>query len=262
MSAPSVVASASTRRERWSWYLYDFGNSAYASVVILAVYSAYFKTTVVGGAEGSRLWGLAIGVAMLAVALMSPVLGVIADYTPSENNRVVCYCDDCQAFARWLGRDDLLDPHGGSDIVQVAPSRLRFTQGADQLRCMRLSGKGIHRWYAACCRQPAGNTLPSARSPFVGLVSAIVERPEGRALDDVIGPSFGGIHGRLATGGRPPGVPDRVSFKILWRSVRPLLANLVAGRHRPSPFVDPATGGFVSPPQVLSTAERDALRPR
>jgi len=188
--------------------------------------------------------------------------GVIADYTPSENNRVVCYCDDCQAFARWLGRDDLLDPHGGSDIVQVAPSRLRFTQGADQLRCMRLSGKGIHRWYAACCRQPAGNTLPSARSPFVGLVSAIVERPEGRALDDVIGPSFGGIHGRLATGGRPPGVPDRVSFKILWRSVRPLLANLVAGRHRPSPFVDPATGGFVSPPQVLSTAERDALRPR
>jgi MFS-type transporter involved in bile tolerance (Atg22 family) len=45
-----------TRRERWSWYLYDFGNSAYAAVVLLAVYSAYFKSTVVGGAEGSRLW--------------------------------------------------------------------------------------------------------------------------------------------------------------------------------------------------------------
>jgi MFS-type transporter involved in bile tolerance (Atg22 family) len=26
-----------TRRERWSWYLYDFGNSAYASAVYLAV---------------------------------------------------------------------------------------------------------------------------------------------------------------------------------------------------------------------------------
>ena len=42
-----------TRRERWAWYLYDFGNSAYAAVVLLAVYSAYFKQQVVGGAEGA-----------------------------------------------------------------------------------------------------------------------------------------------------------------------------------------------------------------
>jgi len=32
-----------TRRESWAWYLYDFGNSAYAAVVLLAVYSAYFQ---------------------------------------------------------------------------------------------------------------------------------------------------------------------------------------------------------------------------
>jgi MFS-type transporter involved in bile tolerance (Atg22 family) len=36
-----------TRRERWSWYFYDFGNSAYAAVVLLAVYAAYFKGEVV-----------------------------------------------------------------------------------------------------------------------------------------------------------------------------------------------------------------------
>ncbi|NLF00281.1 MAG: MFS transporter [Anaerolineales bacterium] len=70
-----------TRRELWAWYLYDFGNSAYAAVVLLAVYSAYFKGTVVGGAEGSRLWGLSVGIAMLAVAVTSPIVGVIADYT-------------------------------------------------------------------------------------------------------------------------------------------------------------------------------------
>ncbi|OQY24175.1 MAG: hypothetical protein B6I34_03740, partial [Anaerolineaceae bacterium 4572_32.1] len=60
----ATVQSKSTRRERWAWYLYDFGNSAYAAVVLLAVYSAYFKGEVVGGAEGSRLWGLAVGIAM------------------------------------------------------------------------------------------------------------------------------------------------------------------------------------------------------
>ncbi|MCB1455303.1 MAG: hypothetical protein KDJ51_03335, partial [Nitratireductor sp.] len=64
---------------RYAWYLYDFGNSAYAAVVILAIYSAYFKEGVVGGAEGSRLWGLAVAIAMAVVAVISPVLGAIAD---------------------------------------------------------------------------------------------------------------------------------------------------------------------------------------
>lgn len=73
-----------TRRERWSWYLYDFGNSAYAAVVLLAVYSAYFKQQVVGGAEGSRLWGLSIGIAMLVVSLISPVLGALADFSATK----------------------------------------------------------------------------------------------------------------------------------------------------------------------------------
>jgi len=74
----------STRRERWAWYLYDFGNSAYAAVVLLAVYSAYFKEVVVGGAEGSRLWGTAVGIAMLVVAVTSPVLGAIADFSGAK----------------------------------------------------------------------------------------------------------------------------------------------------------------------------------
>ncbi len=73
-----------TRRERWAWYLYDFGNSAYASVVLLAVYSAYFQGEVVGGVEGSRLWGIAVGIAMLVVAVASPILGAIADFSAAK----------------------------------------------------------------------------------------------------------------------------------------------------------------------------------
>ena len=71
-------------REHIAWYMYDFGNSAYASVILLAVYSAYFKGTVVGGAEGSRYWGIAVGIAMLLVAIISPILGAIADFTASK----------------------------------------------------------------------------------------------------------------------------------------------------------------------------------
>ena len=67
------------KRAQLGWYLYDFGNSAYAAVVLLAIYSAYFKATVVGGAEGTRLWGIAVGIAMLVSAIVSPILGAIAD---------------------------------------------------------------------------------------------------------------------------------------------------------------------------------------
>jgi MFS transporter, UMF1 family len=65
--------------KRLAWYLYDFGNSAYAAVVVLAVYSAYFKEEVVGGAEGSRLWGYAVAIAMAVTAIIAPVLGAMAD---------------------------------------------------------------------------------------------------------------------------------------------------------------------------------------
>ncbi len=80
----SQLVVAKERKARRSWYLYDFGNSAYASVVLLAVYSAFFKNVVVGGAEGTRLWGLSVGAAAIIVAVISPILGAIADVTKSK----------------------------------------------------------------------------------------------------------------------------------------------------------------------------------
>ncbi len=86
-----TTGAMATGRERWAWYLYDFGNSAYAAVVLLAVYSAYFQGTVVGGAEGSRLWGIAVGVAMLIVAVTAPILGTIADYSGAKKKFLLGY---------------------------------------------------------------------------------------------------------------------------------------------------------------------------
>ncbi len=87
----TLVNDQPSRRSRWSWYFYDFGNSAYASVVLLAVYSAYFKNAVVGGAEGTRLWGISVGVAAILVAILSPVLGSIADFSRSKKKLLVIF---------------------------------------------------------------------------------------------------------------------------------------------------------------------------
>jgi UMF1 family MFS transporter len=78
-------------REHLGWYLYDFGNSAYAAVILLAVYATYFKEAVVGTAEGSRYWGIAVGIAMLTVAIISPILGSIADHSASKKKFLLLF---------------------------------------------------------------------------------------------------------------------------------------------------------------------------
>ncbi len=90
------------KRERRAWYLYDFGNSAYAAVVLLAVYSAYFKGTVVGGAEGSRLWGLSVGIALLLVGLTSPILGALADSSQTKKRILLVFTVMASFFTAML----------------------------------------------------------------------------------------------------------------------------------------------------------------
>lgn len=100
-----------TNRERRAWYFYDFGNSAYAAVILLAVYSAYFKNTVVGGEEGTRLWGVAAGLATLFVALTSPILGSIADYSASKKSFLFFFtalCCACTALLFLVQKGDVV----------------------------------------------------------------------------------------------------------------------------------------------------------
>jgi UMF1 family MFS transporter len=96
----AATEQRSTRRERWAWYLYDFGNSAYAAVVLLAVYSAYFKGGVVGDRviqvgnaqlTGTGLWAWALFAAMLVVAVTAPILGTLADFSGSKKHFLLFY---------------------------------------------------------------------------------------------------------------------------------------------------------------------------
>src|SRR5215471_7175400 len=101
------------------------------------------------------------------------VRGVASDVSPSSGFRFVCYCKDCQAFAHFLKRPDVLDPAGGTDIFQMPPGRVKLTAGTETVRCLRLSDKGVLRWYTDCCRTPIGNTAASPRFPVVAVVHSL-----------------------------------------------------------------------------------------
>lgn len=178
--------------------------------------------------------------------------------SPETVNRVVCYCDDCQAYLHHLGRAELLDAHGGTDIVQVAPASLSFYRGADRIVGLRLTPKGLYRWYASCCKSPVGNTAQPA-IPFVGIVAQAFEA-DGADADALFGPPVGGILGKFAIGEPPPGTTG-VSPRMILRVARKLLGWRLRGQVWPHPFFDRATRGPVYPITVLSPAERDALRP-
>jgi Family of unknown function (DUF6151) len=102
------------------------------------------------------------------------VSGVASRVSPSTGFRFVCYCYDCQAFARFLDRPDVLDSAGGTDIFQMPPGRVKLTAGTDAVRCLSLSRK-VLRWYTDCCRTPIANTAAGPRFPVVALIHSFVD---------------------------------------------------------------------------------------
>jgi UMF1 family MFS transporter len=71
------------RKELRAWALYDWANSAFATTVIAAVLPIfYFDVAANGLAENVRTayWGYTDSIALLVIAVLSPVLGAAADY--------------------------------------------------------------------------------------------------------------------------------------------------------------------------------------
>lgn len=186
------------------------------------------------------------------------VRGSVTNASPRTVNRVGCYCDDCQAFAHWLGCADLLDAQGRSDIIQVAPATFAFVQGQDRVKGVRLSPKGLYRWYASCCNTPVGNTL-SPSVPFVGIHASAFDQDAPRA-DSVFGPPTGAVQGKFAIGEAPQGT-TRIRPSLLLGVIAKVLGWRLFGKVWPHPFFTRDGARPIYPVEVLSQEAREALRP-
>lgn len=80
---PLLERLALHRPELRAWALYDWANSAMFTVVITAVFPIYFSKVAAQGLDPDatrRVFGWATTASLLVAALLSPVLGAIADY--------------------------------------------------------------------------------------------------------------------------------------------------------------------------------------
>ncbi|MFB0517550.1 MAG: MFS transporter [Candidatus Neomarinimicrobiota bacterium] len=71
---------ALNRRAVFAWCMYDFGNSAFTTLVVTFIYATYFtKAIAPDEITGTALWSWGVTITALTVAFLSPLLGALAD---------------------------------------------------------------------------------------------------------------------------------------------------------------------------------------
>ena len=98
-------------REVLAWSSYDFANSGYTTVVLTAVFNAYFVGVVADGAAwGTLAWTAILGLSNLAVLLTMPAIGALADRNASKKRMLgvaTIGCVIATVGLAWCGRGDL-----------------------------------------------------------------------------------------------------------------------------------------------------------
>lgn len=175
--------------------------------------------------------------------------GHISPEARKSGLRLLCFCPDCRANELYHKQPD---PTAGVDLFQLAPHGITLTQGADQLRLMRLGPKGLFRWYAGCCGTPVANTLAKPQLAFVGLRSDLFDDTAAlgriRAKSHVIKP------------GKPP--QNQGMMRMVIGIFSRMTTARLSGLWRETPFFDAQSGAPVAPPEVLSKEARATLYPQ
>jgi UMF1 family MFS transporter len=106
-----ALADGVRPREAWSWAMYDFANSGYTTVVITAVFNAYFVAEVAGRAPWATFaWTAALAVSSALIVLTAPVIGAYADARAAKKRLLALTTLGCVVFTAGLafvGRGDL-----------------------------------------------------------------------------------------------------------------------------------------------------------
>ena len=115
-------------REVWGWALYDFANSGFTTVVITAVFNAYFVGVVAAGADWATLaWTLTLGASSALVMWTMPALGARADARRSKKAWLMVATLGCilgTLALAWCGPGDLV-----LAVLAVVLANLFFSWG-------------------------------------------------------------------------------------------------------------------------------------
>ncbi len=90
-------------REVWAWSMYDFANSGYTTVVITAVFGAYFVGVVAGGTAWATLaWTAALSLSYALILATGPLIGAWADAHAAKKKLLAICTAGCVVFTALL----------------------------------------------------------------------------------------------------------------------------------------------------------------
>jgi len=116
--SPDLAPAREDRRALIAWCFYDWANSAFPTVILTFVFAAYFTQAVAASpVAGTAMWGNAIALSGLAIAILSPVLGAIADQGGRRKPALFLCTAACVAAmaALWFVR-----PDPGDALIAIA----------------------------------------------------------------------------------------------------------------------------------------------
>lgn len=94
------------------WTLFDFANTSYSIVVVTFLYAVYFKQTIVEGKPiGDFYWSIGTSTSMLITAIISPILGAIADYSAGKKRFLLFFsllCIISTSLLYFVNRGDII----------------------------------------------------------------------------------------------------------------------------------------------------------
>ena len=102
-AATRVLAPGVSRREAWAWAMYDFANSSYTTVVITAIFNAYFVAVVAANqAWASLAWTGALAVSHVLLMIAGPLVGAYADLRANKKRLLLISTVGCVASTAGL----------------------------------------------------------------------------------------------------------------------------------------------------------------
>ena len=111
-AAGSSLAPGVRRREVWGWSMYDFANSGYTTVVITALFNAYFVGVVARDQPWATLaWTLALSLSYGLIIITAPAIGSYADAHANKKQLLMITTMGCVAFTAalyWVGPGDVM----------------------------------------------------------------------------------------------------------------------------------------------------------
>ena len=97
------LAAGVSKREAWSWAMFDFANSGYTTVVITAIFNAYFVRIVTNNEDwGTFAWTASLGVSYALIIVAAPLLGAYADAYAAKKRLLLLTTVGCVSFTALL----------------------------------------------------------------------------------------------------------------------------------------------------------------